>query len=353
MIIKRKIAQLISPKKFEIVEEKLKPLKNREMLIRIISCGLCYSEMSTYLGKSAIGMNDDGSYFKDANINFPIMIGHEPVGMIEDVGKEVKEYQVGDYVSGLIKPGFASHIVVDLDKPLAFTKIPSDIIKKKEKIKYCLAEPLTCISNIIRAANPKYGDHVAIIGCGFIGLLCLSGLAKNNFFSMVGIDLVDYRLSLAKEFGATEVINPKKENLLEKVKDITKGHGIDVVIEITGKMSGFTLACDIIRGGGPHALFTNQGRGRILIPSLYAIPESMNAGYQLMFKSPIIHSVHPFYSMNYMEDMEKGIEGYRRGIFPLDRLITHEFNLEEIEKGFEMMQHPDNNYLKGIVVNNN
>lgn len=150
MATKRRVAQLIAPKKFEIIEENLKPLGRNEILIRIVSCGLCHSEIPTYLGKSAIVMRDDGSFFEDNDIHYPRVIGHEPVGIIEDFWKDVKSYKIGDYVSGLIKSSFVSHIVVDLNKLFYFIKLPSDVTKNA---KYCLIEPLTCISNIIRTAK--------------------------------------------------------------------------------------------------------------------------------------------------------------------------------------------------------
>lgn len=343
MTTKRKIAKLIGPKRFEIVEEPLRSIQPNEVLIRIIAAGLCHSEMPTYLGKSAIAAREDGSFFENTDIKYPVEMGHEPVGVIEEVGKEVKNFKVGDYISGMIMPCFASYVILD-----PVTSMVIKIPKTLEKPEYCLAEPLMCISNIVRAAKPEFGDYVAVIGCGVMGLLCLSGVAKSAAFEVIAIDLVDSRLEWAKKMGATKTINPKKVDVRSTVKEITKGHGVDVVIEITGKMAGFSLACDILRGDGPPNI--GKGRGKILIPSLYGFPEIMNAGYQLMFKSPIIHSTHPWYSMDYMDDLEKGVEGFKRGIFPLDKLISHEFSLEDIQQGFEMMENLSENYLKGVIV---
>ena len=73
-------------------------------------------------------------------------------------------------------------------------------------------------------------------------------------------------------------------------------------------------------------------------------------GYNLMFNSPIITSVHPWYSLNFMEDVTKGVWGYQNHILPLDKLVTHEFSLEEIKKGFEAASGQDIRYLKGVVV---
>lgn len=343
MTMKRKVAKLFAPRKFGIVEEPLGSPKPNEILIRILAVGLCHSEMPTYLGKSTIAVREDGSYFKNEDLKYPLEMGHEPVGIVEAVGAEVENFKEGDHISGPITPSFASHIIIDPTTAI-LVKIPSSI----KKPKYCLAEPLLCVSNIVRTAKPQFGENVAVIGCGVMGLLCLSGMAKSAAFEVVGIDLIDSRLEWAKKLGATRTINLNGVDVSSTIKRITKGQGMDAVIEITGKMAGFSLACDIIRGGGP--LDSAGGRGRILIASLYGLPEMMDVGYQLMFKSPIIHSTHPWYSMDYMDDMRKGIEGFLRGIFPLDRLITHEFSLEDIGKGFEMLENSQEGFIKGIIV---
>lgn len=342
MAATRKVAQIVAPKKFEVIEEPFGSPAPDEIALRIIAVGLCHSDMPAFLGKSSIGTREDGSMFKDTNLQYPLQVGHEPVGVVEAVGSKVEGYKEGDIVSGMVNPSFASHVMV---KPAMakLIKLPPEV----KEPKYCLAEPLMCISNIVRAGTPEFGDYLGIIGCGMMGLLTLSGLAHSAAFEVIAIDLMDSRLEWAKKLGATKTINARSEDALSQVLAITKGHGVDVAIEITGKMVGFTLACDIIRGGGDIG---GTGRGKILIPSLYGFPEVMDAGYQLMFKSPIIHSTHPWYSMDYMDDMRKGVEGFLRGILPLDQMITHEFSLDDIQAGFEMMEHPTEDYLKGIIV---
>ena len=69
-----------------------------------------------------------------------------------------------------------------------------------------------------------------------------------------------------------------------------------------------------------------------------------------MFKSPEIISAHPWYSMNVAEDMEQAVWAYDKGILPLDQIITHEFQLEDIQRGFECMATSDPAFLKGCVV---
>jgi threonine dehydrogenase-like Zn-dependent dehydrogenase len=95
-----------------------------------------------------------------------------------------------------------------------------------------------------------------------------------------------------------------------------------------------------------------EGRGKILIPSLYAGKQSFESslGYKLMFKSPILHSTHPWYSSDYKEDQKRALWGFIQGIFPLREIITHEFQLADTQKAFEIAERGLDGYVKGIVL---
>jgi len=338
----RKAAKLVAPRKFEIIEEAVRPLKENEVLLRIVSSGLCHSEIPAFNGESRIARTPDGTPYMDVNLQYPFEVGHEPTGIVEDVGKAVKDFKRGDRVSGIARGVFADYSYGD----------PSTLIRISDEVrdlKHCLIEPLTATSNIIRAANPEYGDYVAVIGCGMMGLMALAGLSRSATRELIAIDMMDSRLEWAREMGATKALNPKKGSLLAEIKDITDGRGVDVVIEITGKIAALELACDIVRPVSPAGY---QGRGKILIPSLYAGKQAFESslGYKLMFKSPILHSTHPWYSLDYKEDQRRALWGYISGILPINKIITHEFKLEDTEKGFGIAETGAGNYLKGIVV---
>lgn len=88
--MKRKVAQLIAPKQFEVIEEEIQPIKSNELLVKMVSIGLCHSEIPAYLGKSTIAVNDKGEYIKYEDMRYPVRLGHEPIGIIEEVGKDLK-----------------------------------------------------------------------------------------------------------------------------------------------------------------------------------------------------------------------------------------------------------------------
>jgi len=340
--MKRRAAKLVAPRKFEIIEEPLRPLNDKEILLRVLSCGLCHSDFPAYHGESRIARTPEGIPYMDTDLKFPFEVGHEPSGIVEDVGKAVKDFKPGDLVSGLARGGFATHTYAD---PSILIKIPPEVNDPK----YCLIEPLTAISNNVRAANPEYGDTVAVIGCGMMGLMILAGLSRSPLQELIAIDVMDSRLEWAKKMGATKTFNPKKNDIPTEIRDLTHGHGADVVIEITGKVAVLELACDIVRPAIPVGY---QGRGKILIPSLYAGKQVFESslGYKLMFKSPILHSTHPWYSSDYKEDQRRALWGYIQGILPLKEIITHEFKLGDTQKGFEIAETGVDDYIKGIVV---
>jgi threonine dehydrogenase-like Zn-dependent dehydrogenase len=338
----RRAAKLVAPRKFEMIEEPIRPLLDGEVLLRVLSCGLCHSDFPAYRGESRIARTTDDIPYMDTNLQYPFEVGHEPSGVVEDVGKAVKGLKPGDRVSGLARGVFATHAYADSG---LLIKIPEEV----KDLKYCLIEPLTCISNNLRAANPEYGDSVAVIGCGMMGLMAVAGLSRSSAREVIAVDLLDSRLEWAGKMGATKTLNPKKTDLGAETKEITGGRGVDVVIEFTGKIAALELACDIVRPAAPVGF---EGRGKILIPSLYAGKQSFESslGYKLMFKSPILHSTHPWYSSDYREDQRRALWGFIRGIFPLREIITHEFPLRETQKAFEIAETGLDGYVKGIVL---
>lgn len=333
--MKRKVAKLIKTTEFEIVEEEIRPLKNTEILVEITSCGICHSEMAVYEGKKpGMAFNVETlEGYELPKITFPLELGHEPTGKIIDKGKLVTKFEVEDRITGLAMGAFASHIIMDGCQS-RLIKVPENV-----SLKYALGEPLMCISNIVRQATPEFGEYVMVIGCGFMGLLTICGISSKQIKELIAVDILDWRLDLAKKYGATKTINPTKCDFGKYIQEITSGHGVDVVIEITGKMSVIDLALKAIR----------TSRGKILIPSYYGIAEKIDVGFNLMMKAPILISAHPAYSTNYMEDLNRGMWGYENGIFPMNELITHSFSLEDINKAFKIAKEGADNVIKAII----
>lgn len=344
--MKRKCAILKKPEEFEIVSEELPNINPNEVLVEVEAIGLCHSDLPTYYGEGQVGFDGYGHLTMIKDIEYPTHIGHESVGVIKEVGSEVTNYKVGDYV-GFIPAvsGFASHLIV----PAEFCiPIPKQI--KRDELKYCLVEPLMCVGNIVHAATPKLGETVAVVGCGMMGLLTIAGLKHSGASKIIAVDVLDERLQIARSYGATDTINPGDiDDITYCVDELTESLGVDIVVEITGNLKGLKTALKLVKYG---ELLESAGRGKILVPSLYAKEDKWDPeiGYELAFRAPIIHSVHPSYSEDYIKTAKDSIEGFKKGILPIRDFITHEFSLEEIQSAFNVMQQGSDGYLKGIII---
>ena len=337
--MRKKIAVLTAPKRFEIIEEELPPLGEKELLVRIISSGLCHSEAPAWLGESAQYIDQNDAAIVKTPPVYPLRPGHEAQGVVEEIGSKVTSFKVDDIVTGAVKPGFASYAVCPEEK---LVKIPFGPKNPFD----CIAEPLMCIVNIVRTACPEFGDTVAIIGCGCMGLLAVAALQKSSAKNLIALDLFDERLEQAKQWGATHIINPLKEDPEKAVFEI--GNGADVVIELSGSLKGFGTALDIVKDS---KLWDQHGRGKVLVSSVYGKEEKWPGknGFHLMNKAPLIYAAHPRFAIDVRENYRRAISAYEDGTLPIDRIITHRFKLEEINEGFEMLMSGRPEYIKGII----
>ena len=339
--MRRTTAYLTEAEKFDFIEEDIPALAPDDVLYRTLSVGLCHSDIPAYLGESEIVRSEHPYPSMRRGVKFPTVLGHEPVCVVEDVGSAVTKFKPGDVVTGLISNAFSTHIVNKTD---GVVKIP----RTSKRIEYCLGEPLGCIVNIARAAAPEYGDYVAVVGCGMMGLLTINALRSAGLKEIIAIDLLDSRLENAQNYGATAIVNAK-ENVEQRCFEITNGNGVDVVIEIAGNLKGLNTATSIVRIAERYSY---RGRGKILAASLYGRVEQWdpNIGYNLMLRAPIIHATHPMYAMDLEDNIRKGVDGYVNGTLPLDEFITHEFKFDQINEAFALMKSNDPSYQKGVLL---
>jgi L-iditol 2-dehydrogenase len=113
-----------------------------------------------------------------------------------------------------------------------------------------ITEPLACVLHGVEEAEVKLGDAVAIIGAGPIGLLHLLTVKQVGAEKVMMIDLVEERLDFAKKLGANETVNAGKVDVVERVRQLTHGYGVDVAIEAIGLPSTWEQALKLVRKGG-------------------------------------------------------------------------------------------------------
>lgn len=231
---------LKEPNKLLIEENNIPSVKNEEILIKIKYGGVCGSDLHAYEGESPF-------------VEFPITLGHELVGYVED-NNGAEDFNKGDMV--LIDPvlncgecyackhdrhnvckdvkvfgahtdgGFQEYIAVPKDNVY---KVPEGINPKLA----ALGEPLSVGFEATYRADVTADDTVLIIGTGTIGLM-VNIVAKYKGATVIAADIDDSKLKLAQKMGADYIINSKKEDLAAKVKELTNSEGASVVIEAAG-----------------------------------------------------------------------------------------------------------------------
>lgn len=231
-----------------------------EVLVKIKAATTCGTDVKIYQRG-----------YVEKIIKLPTIFGHEWAGEVVEVGGNLDWPKKGMRVrAGNSAPclhcnmcqkgkynlcenmiwlwgAYAEYIKVPARTVLVnMQEIPSHVSFEEAAI----TEPLACVLHGVEEANVKLGDTVAVIGAGPIGLLHLLTVKKMGAEKVVVIDLVDERLSVAKELGADETINAGKENAVEKVQQLTGGYGADIVIEAIGSPVTWEQALRLARKGG-------------------------------------------------------------------------------------------------------
>ncbi len=304
-------------------------ISDNEMLVKIEACGVCSSDMPPYLDTSVMKMP------------FPRRAGHEPAGTVVEVGKNIKGFKVGDRITGFWPAEcYAEYTACDPNNRDArghgsvIEKIPEGI-----PFEYALGEPLMSIVSITRTTTPEFGDFVFQVGAGFMGLGVIAGVSSPKLREYIVADLDDSRLKLAKELGATITLNPSKVDVVKEVMKITNNRGVDVAIEVVGHPPGIKMVGEVIK--------TN--RAKIIAVGWHQAPDT----YELFnwIKCPIIYSPQGIgMSTNYQSELQRAMWAVQKGIFPMKKLVTHKYKLEDIQKAFEDNVNRTPGYIKGVIM---
>lgn len=318
--MKTKRAYLVKEREFEIREDDIFPAED-QILVKVKLCGLCNWELHFYKG---IG----GKYYT----NYPMVIGHEWTGVVVEKGNKVKNFEIGDKVSFLPGDfhGFAEYTVAN----------EADCYKLNPDVDFdnAMAEPLKCILTVLANTKPAAGDFGLVLGCGPMGLWCVQALKGNLLQGLIAVDIDDKKLALAKKFGATHTINSKKENVVERIREITNSDMCDFVIEGTG-----------IPKLMENALHFLKIAGRLVIMSSHE-GSCENFDFRpAISKSLRIIVAHPGSTPSQEEDMKRAIALINKGTFNNKEIITHRFKLEEINEAFQTLENKPSDYIKGVI----
>ncbi len=300
-----------------------------EILVNMNACGICGSDlMDWYLRSRA-----------------PLVLGHEPTGVVAETGRNVKNFELkdrvfvhhhvacltchfcihGDYTmcqqfrrTHIHPGGVAEYFKVPAENLQIDTfKIPSTISFEEAT----LIEPTACCIRAQNKLNIQTGDIIAIIGAGPSGILHLLLARMAGASKVIVSDLIDFRLKMAEKFGADVTVHSKQENLSEAVMGATDGRGADVVIATAPVKEALTDGMKICRRGGTLCLFAPTK------PEEY----SRISPHRLFFSEI---SVIPSYSTSHVET-RIALQLISSGRIPANDLITHRFPLSRAAEAFQ------------------
>lgn len=252
--------------------------------------------------------------------------GHEGMGYVVKLGREVKGFKEGDRVAG---GGFAS--VRNLPASSLY-KIPESSTLADE---YWIVEPVSCAVTGLDHCRLRPGDRVAVIGVGFMGMLILQGLLHSPLTKLVAIDVSASRLELAKQLGVKTVYNSAQlepERLVSELESFE----FDVVVDTSGVQAGLDLATDIVKKGGLINLF-----GWLKDDQASFNPTKWHlGGFTVVNSSPSSKLRDPFIP---------AIRMIHEGIFDLRPLVTHIEPLSAYPALMKQILQGDKTYLKGVI----
>ncbi len=304
----------------------------QDVLIKMKKTAICGTDVHIY----------NWDEWSQATIPVPMTIGHEFVGEIVEIGIGVKDFKVGDLVSGeghivcghcrnclagrrhlckntmgvgVNRTGiFAEYASIPMQNVwLCDPKIPEDVLS--------IMDPL---GNAVHTALSfdLLGEDVLITGAGPIGIMAAAIARHAGARHIVVTDVNDYRLGLAKKMGADRVVNPMKEKLSEVMVDLDMKEGFDVGLEMSGNASAFKDMVDNMFHGGKIAMLGIQG------------PDTPVDWNKVVFNGLFIKGI---YGREMFETWYKMTAMLQSGLDVSD-VITHRMHYTEFEKGFEIMK---------------
>lgn len=312
---------IIGPKKSEVREVEVPEPEAGQVQIKIKACGVCASDFEPWLNPHA---NDDGA---------AVAMGHEPTGVVTAVGAGVTAFKEGDRVASMSGPSYAEYCAVDAE---TVVHLPDDVSFEEGVV-----EPPGCLVAELTRVPLSLGEPVAVIGCGFMGLLLLQLLRAKGVGKVVAIDVSDEALANAMRFGADEVYKPQQvpQNYLCTEWDLMWETGFDKVLEVTGKQPGIDLAINMTRAHGFLAAFGyHQDKPRII--------DMKMTGWKAM----TLHNAHERRLSAMNNGMAVSADMIKRGTLDMKSMVTHRFALDQLDEAFTMMMEKPKGYIKSIIV---
>jgi S-(hydroxymethyl)glutathione dehydrogenase / alcohol dehydrogenase len=315
----------------DLIPEKL---RHGQVLVQLAYSGVCHSQLMEARGK------------RGEDPYLPHLLGHEGTGKVLEIGEGVTKVRPGDLVilgwikgKGLDGGGTryaAGDVVINAGGVTTFNEraVVSEnrLVQLPEGVPMDIGVLFGCaiptgagiISNEIR---PVAGSSIAIFGLGGIGLSALMATMLCNCRMVIAVDVSEEKLNLAREFGATHTINPASGNVVDRIRALTNGKGVDYSVDASGLCSVIEEAFNAVRRGGGLCVFASHPEHGQLIR---LDPFELICGKQIQGSWGG--------ACNPDSDIQKFADLYRQGRLPLEKLITRRYTLLQINEALNDLE---------------
>ena len=349
--------------KLAVEEVDIDDPKAGEVLVKLGATGVCHSDLSVLNGTIPMPL--------------PMVLGHEGAGVVEKVGAGVTNVAVGDHVVMSFVPscgecwfcqrgehqfcsaGTPNGMMLDgtsrvhlsgadlatmqfLGCMSQYSVVPAiSVVKIDKSLPFEQAALVGCgvmtgAGAAMKTAGVTPGSTVAVFGCGGVGLSTIQGARIAGAGTIIGVDLNEDKLALAKEFGATHTVNASSDPV-GPVREITGGIGVDYSFEVIGIPAVMAQAYAAARRGGTVCIV---GLGKIT----ESVP--MNA---MLLSVEGKKTIGSFYGdANFRVDMPMLLDLYRAGKLDLDRMITKTYKIDDALQAFTDLESGAN--ARGVIV---
>jgi len=347
-------------KPLEVQEVDLAEPRAGEVLVRLVACGVCHTDMY-----SASGADPSGYA--------PTVLGHEGAGVVERVGEGVSSLREGDHVVSLFSPqcrecihcrddrtnlclaireqqnrgylpdgstrlsrggepirhfmGTSTFAEYTVMPEIALAKVNPEAPLNGAALFACGLS--TGLGAAMNTAQVREGSTCVVFGAGMVGLGAVAGCRLQGAERIVCVDMSDERLELARGQGATEVMHGGPD-VVDRVLEMTDGFGADYTIEATGLVAVMRQAVESARmGWGLATMCGVAGKGEVL----EVIPRLLITGRRIAGSS--------FGGVKGRDQVPELVDRWLAGDIDVEAFLSHSITLDEVNRGFELMERQD------------
>ena len=309
-----------------------KPLLGKgDILVKMESCGICGSDLEKVFGK----------YGQPST-----RLGHEPAGVISEIGSQVSNFKVGDRVfTHHHVPCYSCHFCIHGNETMCpkyyetnlspcglseeyqvpeWNVVHGGVLKIPDLMSFdeaAMIEPLACCVRAWHKFSYKKGDSVAILGVGPTGMMHVMLAKDKGLDKIFCLDVIDFRLEFAKKFHVTQTINSNDSSRNEKILNGTENQGVDIVVIATGSLKALDDAFNLVRKGGTIILFGVPTKG-----------DTINIDMSKVYSKEITLTTS-YAASDY--DTKEALELIESSRINVKSLITHKYTILETQKAFD------------------